>query len=57
MSPSPILSVIHTIIISTMLNFNVGNNGDGLKTIRVNRPLLEKHDSLVTIPVATNNVK
>ena len=33
MGLSPILSVIHTIIISTMPNFNDGNDGHGLKTI------------------------
>ena len=39
MGSSLILSIIHTIIIDTMLNFNGGNNGHGLKTLRVNRPL------------------
>ena len=31
MDPSPILSVIHTVTIGTMLNNNGGNNGYGLK--------------------------
>ena len=39
MGLSLILSVIHTITIGTMLNFNGGNPGHGLKTLRVNRPL------------------
>ena len=35
----PILSVIHTTTIGTMLNFNGGYNGHGIKkTLRVNRP-------------------
>ena len=33
MDPSLILSVIHTITIGTMLNFNGGNNGYGLKYV------------------------
>ena len=33
-----ILSVIHIISIGTMLNFNGGNNGHGLKKLRVNKP-------------------
>ena len=35
MGLSPILSVIHTVTIETMLNVNSGNNGHGLK--RVNK--------------------
>ena len=31
MAPTPILFVIHTVTIATMLNFNGGNNGRGLK--------------------------
>ena len=37
---SPILLVIHTIAIDTMLNFNAGNTGNkgyGLKKLHVNR--------------------
>ena len=30
---SPILSTIHTISIGTMLNFNGGKNGQGLKNV------------------------
>ena len=37
MGPSPILSVIHTVTIVTMLNNNGGNNGPGLKMLHVNR--------------------
>ena len=33
MFPSPILSVIHTITIGTMLNINSGNSGRRLKTV------------------------
>ena len=33
MGPLPILSVIHTITIGTMLNFNCGNNGHGLQNV------------------------
>ena len=33
MSPSPILSIIHTVTIGTMLNYNGGNNGHGLKNV------------------------
>ena len=41
MGLSPILSNIHTVtIVGTMLNFNGGNNRQGLKTLRVNRPLV-----------------
>ena len=40
MGPSPIQSIIHTVTVGTMLNFNVGDNGYGTtKTLRVNRPL------------------
>ena len=39
MSPSAILSVIHTVSFETMLNFNGGNNGHELKkTLRAKRP-------------------
>ena len=38
MGPSPILSVIHTIIIGTVLNFISGSKEHGVKTLRVNRP-------------------
>ena len=31
MAPSTILSIIHTVAIGTMLNFNGGNNAHGLK--------------------------
>ena len=31
MGPLPILSIIHTVSIGTMLNFNGGNKGHGLK--------------------------
>ena len=31
MGLSPILSIIHTITIGMKLNFNIGNNGHGLK--------------------------
>ena len=34
MGPSSILSAIHTITISTMLNLNGGNNGRGLINVR-----------------------
>ena len=33
MDLSPILSVIHTVAIDTVLNSNGGNNGHGLKTV------------------------
>ena len=33
MGLSPILSIIHTVSISTMLNVNNGNNGHGLKSL------------------------
>ena len=36
--PSPILDVIQTITIGTMLNVYGDNNGHCLKTLRVNRP-------------------
>ena len=32
------LSVIHTVIIGTVLNFNGENNGHGLKTLHVKLP-------------------
>ena len=35
MGPSPILSIIHTFTIGTMLNFNGGNNGHGLKNLKL----------------------
>ena len=31
--PSPILSIIHTVTIGTMLNFNGCNNGHGVKNV------------------------
>ena len=34
----PILNVIHTTSIGTMLNFNGSNNGHGLEMLRVNIP-------------------
>ena len=40
MGPSQILSIVHTITIGTVLNFNSGNNEDGPKTLRVNSPLV-----------------
>ena len=39
MSLSPILSIIYIVTFDTMLNFNGSNEGHGLKTLRVNRPL------------------
>ena len=39
MGLSPILSVIRTVTIDTMVNNNDVNNGHRLKTLRVNRPL------------------
>ena len=33
MGPSPIVSVIRTITTITMLNFNSGNNGHGLRNV------------------------
>ena len=39
MGLQPILLVIHTITIATLLNFNYGNNEHRLKVLRVNRPL------------------
>ena len=38
MGLSPILSIIHTVTIGTMLNFNGGNNIHGQKMFRANRP-------------------
>ena len=55
MGPSAILSVIHTVTIATMLNFNGGNNGHGLKnltykkTLRANRPLLVGNGTQFTV--------
>ena len=37
MGPLTILSTIHTVIIGTTLNFNSSNNGQGIKTLCVNR--------------------
>ena len=37
MGPSPILSIIHTVTVSTMLNFKGGNKAHGLKPLLVNR--------------------
>ena len=34
-----ILSIIHTVYIGPVLNSNGGNNGQGLRTLRVNRTL------------------
>ena len=33
MGPLPVLSIIHTITIGTMLNFNGGNNGHWLENV------------------------
>ena len=49
MDMSPILSVIHTIIIGTMPNFNDGDNGHWLETLRVNRPSAVNSKSFVII--------
>ena len=43
MGPSPVLSIIHIITIGTMLNFNGGNNGHGLKKHYVKRDLHTKY--------------
>ena len=40
MGLSPILSVVHTVAIGTILNFNGDNKGHGLRTFNVNRPLI-----------------
>ena len=40
MGDGPIVSIIHTVTIGTVLNNNDGNNGPDLKTLRVKRPLL-----------------
>ena len=40
MDPSLILSFIPVVTIGTMLKFNGDNNGHGLKTLRVKRPLV-----------------
>ena len=50
MSPLPILSVIHIVATGTMQDFNGGNEGHGLKTLRVNRPL---HTTEVYMETAT----
>ena len=39
MSPSPVLSVIHTVTFGTMLNFKDGNNGHGLKNVTCKQTL------------------
>ena len=39
MGPLAILPFIHTATVGTMLNFNGGNDGHGLKTLRVNKTL------------------
>ena len=41
MVSSPFLSIIHIVAVGTMLNFNGGNNGHGLKTLYVNRSLVK----------------
>ena len=38
MDPSPILSIIYSVTIDTMLNNNSGNNEQWIKALRVNRP-------------------
>ena len=40
MSLSPILSVVHTVAIGTMLNFNGGTKRHRLRILNVNRPLI-----------------
>ena len=44
--PSPILFVIHTIMIGTMLNNNGGNNGHGLKNVTCKQTLGAKMISM-----------
>ena len=39
MAPSSILSIIHTVTIGTMLNFNGGNKGHGLKNVTCKQTL------------------
>ena len=39
MGPSPIVTVIHTITIDTMLSFNYRNNGHGLKNVTCKQTL------------------
>ena len=49
MGPSPIQSIIHTVTVGTMLNFNVGDNGyETTKTLRVNRPLDSRWSNIFT---------
>ena len=46
------MSIIHMVIIATMLNFNGGNNGHGLKNVTCKQTFSEtdtaKHPTLVT---------
>ena len=39
MAPSTILSIIHTVTIGAMPNFNGGNNGHGLKRVTFEQTL------------------
>ena len=39
MSPSPILSTVHSVTIHPMLNFNGGSNGHELKNVTCKRTL------------------
>ena len=41
MGPSPILSVIHTVTIATMQNFNGGSNGHGVENVKCKQTLKE----------------
>ena len=47
MGPSPILSVIHTVTIGTMLNFKGTNNGHGLKNVTCIQTLTDQEKMTV----------
>ena len=46
--------LIHTVTISTMLNFNCVNNEHGIIALSVNRPLGGHLDEIVTVSVDKN---
>ena len=47
MGLSPLLLIIHTVTLCTMLNNNSGYNGHGLKMLPVNRPLMRQGETSI----------
>ena len=52
MGPSPILSVVHTVTVGTMLNLNGGNNGHMLKNVTCEHTFIPQDVDILVSRVA-----